>query len=988
MARQGIVKFDSSDGLSPTIVDKLNYNFKNLADGSHDNTVNINATQSIDLEQLRAAARDAMANYNTINDATQAALGYLLEIEADWEAINNYREEAGSTLIDIERDSALAKSYASEANAYARGTLLSLSDVERVIGTVNWITEHGQYVAAVETSPVDGRIYYTRSGSGTAGDPYIYNVVADMPMVYVLTEDVAIDQGKTYYTRSGSGTSEDPYVYTEVDEPDVADIATYYEHVYDSPASLGYYWLNIEESLQNYIASHLSQTDYGLDLMIDDSDFRIHIGTIDGTGDLGMYIIDDHGVIVGEFSSDGGVVVGKSHSYHTTISEDGIQLGYDDMTPYEIKVMNGAYNFDPAGVVMTDTLGIPSTSANYPYVVDLMVARDDQYITSVSYLGLSVHSGSQLYPQGEGGDDHHQGQVTIVTDDEYEEFPISDFAKLIRCANDSVALTLSNGQMVAQNLVYPYKYIVYCEYKGALKTYIESTSFGSYDGVNLDISYTVQNLLDDPAYNGTALTMKVGGRGTLPVFKYKTTPDPAALPAIPCFVVTQDAKVYMCYDNNGTPTMVAIQSSITGVKGNAESSYRTGDVNLTPANIGAQKKGELDGYYSSRQTSANVDFGDGKLRYFLATSSMTTGKPPVDSQIIHMDWDNTGNWAAQLAVDSAAGRLFTRGHNGGTWTSWKEFFPTSGGTLTGNLSITKSAPGFYLNNSAQDISTTLSALSESVIYFRDKNNRLGGTIWVAQQTSGRVDLNIRARRYNSSANRDNTLSLSVAADGTRSVSVSDAAIWRSALSVPAKSEAIKNITRSGTTFTATKADGTTFTFTQQDNNTVTKVKGDAESSYRSGNVNLTPANLNAVYGNGIKELRYASSSYMHVETSANGSYGISWWSSDERWKEDIEDSEVDALELVKDIKHRSFRMKTTGIEYDIGYVAQELEELDPQLVLIVPNNRTENDEAVFTGDYRYQVDERKLIPYLSRAIQQLSEKVEELEARIAELEGR
>lgn len=34
------------------------------------------------------------------------------------------------------------------------------------------------------------------------------------------------------------------------------------------------------------------------------------------------------------------------------------------------------------------------------------------------------------------------------------------------------------------------------------------------------------------------------------------------------------------------------------------------------------------------------------------------------------------------------------------------------------------------------------------------------------------------------------------------------------------SQAIKNITRSGTTFTATRVDGTTFTFTQQDNNTV------------------------------------------------------------------------------------------------------------------------------------------------------------------------
>lgn len=34
-----------------------------------------------------------------------------------------------------------------------------------------------------------------------------------------------------------------------------------------------------------------------------------------------------------------------------------------------------------------------------------------------------------------------------------------------------------------------------------------------------------------------------------------------------------------------------------------------------------------------------------------------------------------------------------------------------------------------------------------------------------------------------------------------------------------KSDAIKNITRNGTTFTATRADGTTFTFDQQDNNT-------------------------------------------------------------------------------------------------------------------------------------------------------------------------
>lgn len=38
-----------------------------------------------------------------------------------------------------------------------------------------------------------------------------------------------------------------------------------------------------------------------------------------------------------------------------------------------------------------------------------------------------------------------------------------------------------------------------------------------------------------------------------------------------------------------------------------------------------------------------------------------------------------------------------------------------------------------------------------------------------------------------------------------------------------QSKAIKNITRSGTTFMATALDGTTFTFTQQDNNTTYSV---------------------------------------------------------------------------------------------------------------------------------------------------------------------
>lgn len=56
----------------------------------------------------------------------------------------------------------------------------------------------------------------------------------------------------------------------------------------------------------------------------------------------------------------------------------------------------------------------------------------------------------------------------------------------------------------------------------------------------------------------------------------------------------------------------------------------------------------------------------------------------------------------------------------------------------------------------------------------------------------------------------------------------------------AKTEAIKKITRSGTTFTATRCDNTTFTFTQQDNNT-TYANMKAASSSAAGSAGLVPA---------------------------------------------------------------------------------------------------------------------------------------------------
>ena len=45
---------------------------------------------------------------------------------------------------------------------------------------------------------------------------------------------------------------------------------------------------------------------------------------------------------------------------------------------------------------------------------------------------------------------------------------------------------------------------------------------------------------------------------------------------------------------------------------------------------------------TARPTTANLNYHDGKVRYLLATASMTEGKPAGDGHILHFAWDNTG----------------------------------------------------------------------------------------------------------------------------------------------------------------------------------------------------------------------------------------------------------------------------------------------------------------------------------------------------------
>lgn len=92
------------------------------------------------------------------------------------------------------------------------------------------------------------------------------------------------------------------------------------------------------------------------------------------------------------------------------------------------------------------------------------------------------------------------------------------------------------------------------------------------------------------------------------------------------------------------------------------------NANATVTGTLLAKKGMTQGY--GRPESINNFYADASLRYFLATSACTTGKPPEDAQILHLSWDN-GSWDAQMALSE--NNLYIRSGNGkGAWKDWKK----------------------------------------------------------------------------------------------------------------------------------------------------------------------------------------------------------------------------------------------------------------------------------------------------------------------------
>ena len=80
---------------------------------------------------------------------------------------------------------------------------------------------------------------------------------------------------------------------------------------------------------------------------------------------------------------------------------------------------------------------------------------------------------------------------------------------------------------------------------------------------------------------------------------------------------------------------------------------------------------------------ANINFststnGTGAMFHFVATSSTKTGKPPEDSNVLQMNWDNNGGLDTQFAISNGSSpHSYIRSQNNGTWGNWTTLLDSS-----------------------------------------------------------------------------------------------------------------------------------------------------------------------------------------------------------------------------------------------------------------------------------------------------------------------
>lgn len=137
-----------------------------------------------------------------------------------------------------------------------------------------------------------------------------------------------------------------------------------------------------------------------------------------------------------------------------------------------------------------------------------------------------------------------------------------------------------------------------------------------------------------------------------------------------------------------------------------------------------------------------------------------------------------------------------------------------------------------------------------------------------------------------------------------------------------------------------------------------------------------------IYGYNIDHIILTESNgqrYLFIEDNN----GVQWSAqlaqvSDGRLKKNIKSTNFSALEKLNQIKFRQFDWKDSGTHQNLGYIAQELEKIDENLVIKLPYMNGDEEEETYT----YSINNNNMITYLVKAVTELSKKVDEQQEQI------
>lgn len=241
--------------------------------------------------EVKAQNTLSMTSVKAIKDATDEANTLL-------DGMRQSAIDAGTTLNGIYQDAMDAQTSADNAQAsadsaseYASRAYANLSTVQNITETLNWITAHGTMTLTTDVTPNPTHIYF----------------VADQNGDYVV--------GGQHYA--------------VVTEPNTADMSTYYE-------------LSIDESLNNYVATHLAVDNEGLWIIPDAGGNKVLIATGSGSTytTAGTYIVDSAGNINAKFLADRSQI-GNDNEAHLLIKPERQTFYHSNGTRQAVNISKG-----------------------------------------------------------------------------------------------------------------------------------------------------------------------------------------------------------------------------------------------------------------------------------------------------------------------------------------------------------------------------------------------------------------------------------------------------------------------------------------------------------------------------------------------------------------------------------------------------------------------------------------------------------------------